>query len=455
MNPTIRPDETRPAPRRALSRAVAALAAPLAAFLLAADAGHAQSSWNRRLEAVAVTESGAAGQHDIHVVLELHGDGETTIPQDLSTEIEVRINRSVVATHTVPVGLDPGAGAGCVDAAACGGSCGTGSIDGFPHALLCLADGECSPGCDCKCKFPPITWTVPAPALATGDEIMVLLRPAPGALPDGDSSDDQIEYTFSAPVFWDRTLTDVSIVPVPTAMPDSFFDIWVDVTAYHEGLASFLPAGAAADLGMEIDLLVNGAPYGSTPLPFRPVPIAPACDCASACATWDGSTHTCRPYLGTSDCMCGWPWLSILPAVPLEPGDEITVILRPAPGALPELPGFPDDEDGEECCPGPTGVESFTTTVSTLLEPNRPNPFRAGTTVAFRTRATSPVTVELFDVQGRRVRTLVDGRALPAGSHAVEWDGLTRAGDVAPDGVYFCRLTADGRTESRKMTRTR
>ena len=33
-----------------------------------------------------------------------------------------------------------------------------------------------------------------------------------------------------------------------------------------------------------------------------------------------------------------------MPAVPVDPGDEIMVLLRPAPGALPELPGFGDDD---------------------------------------------------------------------------------------------------------------
>jgi hypothetical protein len=39
----------------------------------------------------------------------------------------------------------------------------------------------------------------------------------------------------------------------------------------------------------------------------------------------------------------------------LDPGDQIEVILRPVPGALPELPGFPEnDEGGTILCPGDT-----------------------------------------------------------------------------------------------------
>jgi hypothetical protein len=141
--------------------------------------------------------------------------------------------------------------------------------------------------------------------------------------------------------------------------------------------------------------------------------------------------------------------------VPLEPGDEITVILRPAPGGLPELPGFPDDEENGQCCPGGTGVETFTASVGAFLGPNRPNPFTARTTIEFGTSADAPVTVEVFDLHGRRVRTLVDGRSMPAGSHTVSWDGGTVSGAPAPAGIYFCRLTADGHTATRKVTLAR
>ena len=44
--------------------------------------------------------------------------------------------------------------------------------------------------------------------------------------------------------------------------------------------------------------------------------------------------------------------MAIFPAIALEPGDVIEVILRPAPGALPELPGFEDDdEETKTFCP--------------------------------------------------------------------------------------------------------
>lgn len=68
-----------------------------------------------------------------------------------------------------------------------------------------------------------------------------------------------------------------------------------------------------------------------------------------------------------------------------------------------------------------------------------PNPARDGTQVAFRLPATQPVSVQVFDVRGHRVRTLVDG-SLAAGEHTAAWDGTTEGGSRAPAGVYFVTL---------------
>jgi len=142
-----------------------------------------------------------------------------------------------------------------------------------------------------------------------------------------------------------------------------------------------------------------------------------------------------------------------IPAVPLTPEDEIMVLLRPAPGALPELPGFEDDDlDSLNCCSDPTGVEVLSATVEDLLTRNFPNPFSRGTDISFSVAARSRVRLEVFDLHGRRTRTLLDGGAVDAGQHSVSWDGRTTTGDRAPAGIYFARISADGRTETRKMT---
>jgi hypothetical protein len=82
-----------------------------------------------------------------------------------------------------------------------------------------------------------------------------------------------------------------------------------------------------------------------------------------------------------------------------------------------------------------------------------PNPFVAGTTVAFRTPAAGLVSVTVHDVAGRRVRTLASSERLDAGTHRRSWDGRNDAGAELPAGVYFARVTADGLTSSSKIVR--
>jgi len=56
----------------------------------------------------------------------------------------------------------------------------------------------------------------------------------------------------------------------------------------------------------------------------------------------------------------------------------------------------------------------------------------------------------LVDVAGGRVRSLVDG-VLPAGLHQAGWDGRDDAGREVASGVYFYRMRASGRSETRRM----
>jgi hypothetical protein len=79
------------------------------------------------------------------------------------------------------------------------------------------------------------------------------------------------------------------------------------------------------------------------------------------------------------------------------------------------------------------------------LHQNYPNPFNPTTEIGFGLPTASWVTLEVFNISGQRVATLVDGQK-EAGEHTVLWD----AGGYA-SGVYLYRLTADGYVATRKM----
>ncbi len=76
-----------------------------------------------------------------------------------------------------------------------------------------------------------------------------------------------------------------------------------------------------------------------------------------------------------------------------------------------------------------------------VLEPAYPNPFNPSTTIGYALPEASEVALEVYNVQGQRIRELVGGRQ-PAGWHAVVWDGRNSNGKPVPSGVYVVRMTA-------------
>lgn len=87
-----------------------------------------------------------------------------------------------------------------------------------------------------------------------------------------------------------------------------------------------------------------------------------------------------------------------------------------------------------------------------LLAQNRPNPFKTSTTIHFAMAQPGHVDLTVFDVNGRAMRTLVNGD-LGAGNHDVAWSGENNQGARVSPGVYFYNLTAPGFTQTRKMLR--
>jgi hypothetical protein len=103
---------------------------------------------------------------------------------------------------------------------------------------------------------------------------------------------------------------------------------------------------------------------------------------------------------------------------------------------------------------GPVSVvehpETDLPTPNLMLGQNHPNPFNPSTAIAFALPAGGPVELAVFDVAGRRVRTLVS-EALDAGQHTVLWDGRDEAGNQAASGIYLYKLVTETRTLTRKM----
>ncbi len=78
-----------------------------------------------------------------------------------------------------------------------------------------------------------------------------------------------------------------------------------------------------------------------------------------------------------------------------------------------------------------------------------PNPARDGTRATFRLAHASSYALEVFDLAGRRMRT-IEGRAPGAGLVEIPWDGKTDRGDDIGSGVYMLRVTAGGLSETQR-----
>lgn len=85
-----------------------------------------------------------------------------------------------------------------------------------------------------------------------------------------------------------------------------------------------------------------------------------------------------------------------------------------------------------------------------VLGPNRPNPVVDGTTISYQLERPATVTLTVYDLAGNLVKTLLAGDQ-PAEPRRVFWDRSDDAGRRVATGVYFCRLTVEGATASRKL----
>ncbi|WP_066508172.1 FlgD immunoglobulin-like domain containing protein [Rufibacter sp. DG15C] len=81
-----------------------------------------------------------------------------------------------------------------------------------------------------------------------------------------------------------------------------------------------------------------------------------------------------------------------------------------------------------------------------------PNPFRKGmtTTIPFTLTKASQVNLTLFDLTGKAVTTLVNGK-LTAGRHTATWNGKGKAGQELASGTYLYQLTVDGKRETKRV----
>ncbi|MDZ4182746.1 MAG: carboxypeptidase regulatory-like domain-containing protein [Candidatus Cloacimonadaceae bacterium] len=101
---------------------------------------------------------------------------------------------------------------------------------------------------------------------------------------------------------------------------------------------------------------------------------------------------------------------------------------------------YPGSEDGEEL-----GLP-----LRTELHANFPNPFNPSTTISFSLKESQRVSLNIYDIRGRRVKSLMDA-VLAAGKHSLIWDGRDNDNRAVGGGIYLLRMQAGTDSYSRKI----
>jgi len=84
------------------------------------------------------------------------------------------------------------------------------------------------------------------------------------------------------------------------------------------------------------------------------------------------------------------------------------------------------------------------------LNSNFPNPFNPTTTISFSLKEAGNVKIEIFNLRGQKVKTLING-LLPAKNHQIVWNGKDDRGKSVSSGIYFYKMKTANYTASRKM----
>jgi hypothetical protein len=85
------------------------------------------------------------------------------------------------------------------------------------------------------------------------------------------------------------------------------------------------------------------------------------------------------------------------------------------------------------------------------LKANYPNPFNPSTIIQFRLKETEPVDLTIYDIKGRKIKTLHQGVVNADVMTSIVWDGTDDNAKSVSSGLYFYKLVTPTRTEAKKM----
>lgn len=300
---------------------------------------------NRRAERLAVLDAASgSGLQDVYLNWSLSVATNSTFA-NLGTSFDLLVNGSLIATTTTPATLAPGSG--ICGAGSCAGSCGNVTIDGLANDLFCVA-GECD------CRSLPLTTLFNDIDLTPDDEITVILRPAPGALPDSISTDNAATLKFAGPIFWTRQILSADFFPGAGRDPGTLKFVW---RAGGMGMAETFP------IGTDFAIRVNGVQvyeFHSMMDSFTAGLCVgcPADVCgAGHCPSGSIIQGYCQSLAG-DNCGCAAAFPEELALTSVNAGDEVSITLVPSVVSVAALPVDVADWRLRAPCVGDTNGDS-------------------------------------------------------------------------------------------------
>jgi hypothetical protein len=85
------------------------------------------------------------------------------------------------------------------------------------------------------------------------------------------------------------------------------------------------------------------------------------------------------------------------------------------------------------------------------LYQNYPNPFNPNTTIRFNVSTPQEIHLDIIDLNGKIINTLIRSRKIEAGVHEIQWNGKNKNGKEIPSGIYFSRLANNSNIITKKM----
>ncbi len=99
-----------------------------------------------------------------------------------------------------------------------------------------------------------------------------------------------------------------------------------------------------------------------------------------------------------------------------------------------------ENSDTVSCLYNLTSSENDLQVLTNSLSQNSPNPFNTETTISYSIPVNNIVSIEIYDIQGKKIKTLVN-EYQASGNHSVVWNGKDEREQFVNNGLYFCRIT--------------